>query len=310
MRLSVLLCFTAISLVSSASIDENAGNPRSDLFEGDMILTPDQQQAVNNGDLGASRGAPIHDKKWPNAILPYEIRSDLKGTPAEGVIQNAMREWESKTCVRFQKRTTQKNYVYFFKGDGCWSYVGMLDRGAQAISLGSGCWHKGTAAHEIGHALGFYHEQSRPDRDNYVTVHWDNIKTDSKHNFNKYSADRINTFGTPYDFGSLMHYGTNYFSVNGRATITPKKSGAKIGQRDYLSDLDVHQMNLRYGCPNHYKVEYGCLWRFQSAGRRCWKRCGIKGSGDWCWVDKKCSSKSSCGSNMDMMVTQCNGSCG
>jgi len=43
------------------------------------------------------------------------------------------------------------------------------------ISLGPSCLFKDTILHEIMHSLGFWHEHSRPDRDNYVTVHLHNV---------------------------------------------------------------------------------------------------------------------------------------
>ena len=60
-------------------------------------------------------------------------------------------------------------------------------------------------AHELGHALGFKHEQSRPDRDNYVTIKTENIKENHTHNFDiDYTLD---SHGISYDYGSIMHYG-------------------------------------------------------------------------------------------------------
>ena len=48
--------------------------------------------------------------------------------------------------------------------------------GGQTVSLQAwGCMYTGTAIHEIMHALGFYHEHTRTDRDNYIKVHWENI---------------------------------------------------------------------------------------------------------------------------------------
>lgn len=59
--------------------------------------------------------------------------------------------------------------------------------------------------HEIGHALGFWHEQSRPDRDDHVTVLWENILEGYEHNF--YKRSDIIYHGVKYDIGSQMHYG-------------------------------------------------------------------------------------------------------
>ena len=43
------------------------------------------------------------------------------------------------------------------------------------LSIGEGCQHRGIILHEMLHALGRWHEHSRPDRNNYITIHEDNI---------------------------------------------------------------------------------------------------------------------------------------
>ena len=66
---------------------------------------------------------------------------------------------------------------------------------------------KGIVIHELLHALGSRHEQSRPDRDDYVTIHTGNIEADKKSNFNKYTSSSVSTYNVPYDYTSIMHYG-------------------------------------------------------------------------------------------------------
>ena len=96
---------------------------------------------------------------------------------------------------------------------GCCSEVGhKTDSDIQAISVGPGCDEVGTIAHEIGHALGFYHEMSRPDRDTAVRILWENIHPDNRKNF-KIEPD-IESFGLPYDPYSIMHYGVYDFTWN------------------------------------------------------------------------------------------------
>lgn len=62
----------------------------------------------------------------------------------------------------------------------CSSPVGYRYGRVNKISLASGCQYKGTAMHEIGHSIGLYHEQSRPDRDYYVRILWNNIPQGTK----------------------------------------------------------------------------------------------------------------------------------
>ena len=62
----------------------------------------------------------------------------------------------------------------------CFSAIGRQG-GKQRISVGEGCEYKGTVMHEMMHALGFFHEQSRTDRDNYIMVLWWNIAPGNYH---------------------------------------------------------------------------------------------------------------------------------
>lgn len=63
--------------------------------------------------------------------------------------------------------------------------------------------------------------QSAYDRDEYVTIHWENIQPGTEHNFNKYTNAQVTHFNTTYDYLSVMHYSAYGFSTNGQPTIEP-----------------------------------------------------------------------------------------
>lgn len=148
----------------------------------------------------------------------------------------------------------EEDYVFINRGDvdsGCWSFVG-LQGGRQILNLqpppGPHCiWH-GTVAHEMIHAIGFYHEQSRTDRDNYVTIQWDNIPSALQSNFGMYNHSVIDPLGVPYDFASLMHYNAYAFAIDpSKPTIVPKVD-VELGQNRGLSNGDVEKIQRMYDC--------------------------------------------------------------
>ena len=224
------------------------------IFEGDIylgevdetgsLLLPQasgEERAVTASGETAPEAVVITGQRfrWPADIVPFEIDPAL---PNQQRIHDAIAHIERLTNIRFVNRTTaHSNYIHFFAGDGCWSSVGMQG-GRQRISLAAGCGF-GATVHEILHALGHWHEQSREDRNSFVTIHWENIEAGKEHNFDQHIADG-DDIGL-YDYGSLMHYGRFAFTSNGLPTIEPLGSQA-IGQRAGMSLGDIAAVRLLY----------------------------------------------------------------
>ena len=207
------------------------------IYEGDVILG--SLVSFEGDNAVAVDGASY---RWPNATIPYVISS---GHPKKTDIEWAINHVSSSTNLCLVPRTTQTDYIQFISGSGCASYVGKQG-GRQDIVIGS-C-SKGSIAHEILHSAGLWHEQSREDRDNYITINWSNIQDGKSHNFNKHVSDGTD-IGT-YDYGSIMHYGKTAFSKNGNNTIDiktpPGTASTTIGQRNGMSTKDKAAINNLY----------------------------------------------------------------
>ncbi|HEY6374028.1 MAG TPA: Dot/Icm T4SS effector Zinc-dependent metalloprotease LegP [Edaphobacter sp.] len=212
------------------------------IFEGDIVLgtVKDLQQAQTPGLAPRSIGITGAQFRWPNAQVPYEIDS---GLPNQQRVTDAIAHWEAHTRIRFVQRTAANqaqfpDFVRFVSGGGCSSTVGRQG-GPQNVTLGPNC-SAGNAIHEIGHTIGLWHEQSREDRDSFVTIVWANIDPAMQFNFSQHIQDG-DDLGA-YDYGSIMHYPHDAFSTNGQDTIVPKQSlpsGVVMGQRTALSAGDL-----------------------------------------------------------------------
>ncbi len=209
-------------------------------------------------------GINLASYKWPNSAIPYTIGSGFSSSQTTDII-NAINHINLNTNLCVIPRTTESNYVEFTTSTGCSSYVGMIG-GMQEINLAPGCSY-GSIIHEILHASGIYHEQSRSDRDNYVNILTSNIQTGYEGNFDIANTSYTDDFGA-YDYNSIMHYGNTYFgcwSCNGikqcdpdycsnnscsgctkLQTITTIPSGISIGQRSGLSSGDINTVNAMY----------------------------------------------------------------
>lgn len=190
--------------------------------------------------------------RWPQSRIPYVISKEFS-EKERAVIAKAMKTYHDNTCVRFEPRTSKDaDYLYLYPGLGCASLVGRM-RKMQPVLLGRGCVFSGIVEHELMHAVGFWHEQSRADRDEYVKINWQNIQKGMAYNFAKLTNKEVQHLGEAYDYGSVMHYGTHAFAKGSAPTITALKSGVIIGQRKGLSQVDIAKINKLYECSSKRK---------------------------------------------------------
>uniref|UniRef100_A0A914EDK4 Metalloendopeptidase n=1 Tax=Acrobeloides nanus TaxID=290746 RepID=A0A914EDK4_9BILA len=227
------------------------------LFESDILLTSRQAKAIVLAEIDKKNGHKRTKRKviigsvyrWPKGKpIPYSFRDPDKKW--RQTIKSGLKLWEKETCIRFHENDVRKigDQIEFFRGSGCYSSVGRVG-GIQKISIGYGCEDKGIVSHEVGHSLGFWHEQSRPDRDDYIQLDDEYIAGGTEGNFAQRSDLEADGMGLPYDLASVMHYGPNAFTTDwDHYTIITKDKRYQrtIGQREGPSFIDVKQINRLY----------------------------------------------------------------
>lgn len=221
-------------------------------LEDDILFSEEQLDYLSSLVVGdsipprsGSMSQPLY--YWPARTVPYTFGSTVTSANRNTAIQ-AMNTISSCTGVKFvAANSSHPNMIKICNSSYNRADYGMQG-GIQEVEIYN--YDKGIIMHEILHALGFYHEQSRSDRDSYVNILWDNILAGKEHNFYKYNAS-LNTGAL--DYGSIMMYGPTYFSKNPSTLFTiVRKDGLPYSeQRDSLSTSDINGIKRIYGPPYH-----------------------------------------------------------
>ncbi|KAB7507080.1 Protein SpAN [Armadillidium nasatum] len=196
---------------------------------------------------------------WSEGIIPFDFQDPL---PDVSKVFEGIEHWETYTCLRFTRVNTSNSksaHIIFKKLKGCRSSVGRKEEPGQVVSIGETCNKVGIVVHEIGHALGFYHEIRRSDRDDFVVINYENILEEERFNFDK--MDSVSE-SVPYDLSSIMHYSPLEWSENGKTTVATRDpmlqgivGGWKVNQSLGLSHRDKLIANIAYGCIDKWLAE-------------------------------------------------------
>ncbi|PSN40091.1 hypothetical protein C0J52_13739 [Blattella germanica] len=247
-------------------------------FEGDIVPRVDMKNAVADPEL-----------LWPYATVVFKTEDDVESiikhvfplktfdigcpeSPQCEVLMKAMEQYHQHSCVRFKEWTGEKNYVSIFLNP---------DR----LSLGQRCWYLGIVIHELGHAIGFWHEMNRPDRDEWIYVYWNNIIPGFASAFAKHDDSSVDTLNEQFDYKSIMMYDEYAFSKDGISpTLEAKDRKTIIGpiwKKPGLSKSDIRRLHKLYKCPGKNQPKSG--FPYNEVCNFNQDACGFKNGGSAVW---------------------------
>lgn len=259
-------CLLVLPAVAQAQDTAAAdAEPARATASGDLSLPPTSEREIRPCSLLMDSTAGNHALNlWSFGIVPYEFRSNVTWEN-EQLALAAMAEIEAVAFVNFVPRQGEANYVSIQDFSANNSFVGMIG-GKQDVNIFN--WNvRFIMIHEFMHALGAKHEQQRPDRDDYITIEWANIKSGFASQFTIPSGENVyncvRELGA-YDFDSVMHYFACAFSkcttcaagdANCRTMTAQPSYYAQwqnaMGQQDHFSDGDMYLLATLYPNPGH-----------------------------------------------------------
>ncbi|CAF2046305.1 unnamed protein product [Rotaria magnacalcarata] len=251
---------------SEFKIDNNNRNKPKYVTNGDILL-PTEETQFSGSKRFKRKIIPETNiygvsNRWPGGIVPYEFISGINYRVQQNVL-NAIQHWHQRTCIRFEPYNPSRHWNIGAKiivedtGFGCATFVGYQPSSsgylsAYSLYLPVEC-PLGSAIHELGHVVGFYHEMARVDRDQEININFNLMLASEIRQYDIMSSSIHNYYGQPYDLGSIMHYYPTHFmeARDNRRTFL-------MGQRIALSYLDTKLANVGYRCGDNCKPKPVC----------------------------------------------------
>ena len=280
-----------------SNILENASFDRDDVgADGDhpeeAVDTSFDLQQKRHLFISNTNGRWRQKRESGRAVIPYMFGDGGVSTADRNSIRAALDELEERTgCLKFKLRGSERKYMNVLGNTrSCSSFLGETG-GGQDLKLGSGCRSKSTIQHEFMHALGIHHEQNRSDRNQFVTINFNAIRAGRENNFERESGSVL---GSPYEYGSVMHYSSRAFSKDGSTrTIIPKTSGVTLGGAREATSTDIKKIKLYYQCEGAALRQWNDL-----NNRPCTSNCKCQSGQSGCGSDNNaCHGSLVCSNN-------------
>ena len=210
------------------------------VMHGDILLGKiDAQNPIKEGQF-----RPQQPRLWPSPEIPYIIDTDY---PYKELIEDVIAYFHEKTPIRFVNPQGQSDGIIFkLAEEHCYSYLGRVG-GYQPIFLAEEC-RGPQIIHEILHALGFIHEQSRMDRDKYIEIDWEAIQPGYELQFTIAPPTFMFAIeGSPFDYKSIMLYDSRAFAKDPEVPVMQSTTEKKIEPtQEGLSQIDIERINNIY----------------------------------------------------------------
>jgi len=208
---SDMILGNAADVAAAASAGPRGAKSTKGLRPDALTITPGISSTINLWPLVSGVGRVPYTITNVSTDAIYPLINDAimeSNTQLTGVIQwvaATSSDLSSGNYVDFDFDTSNTNGV-------CEAVVGMQDNGVPQPIGGSGACTETTILHEMGHALGLYHEQSRADRNTYVNYLEQNIDKPNHANFD-IIPDSVGS--GLYNYASIMEYGPFTFNKDG-----------------------------------------------------------------------------------------------
>lgn len=218
--------------------------------------------------------APDGKQKY---IIPYLLDSDQ----GDGGFANRVASTVLRAVKLFEPTNVHFERIYASEING--PYIRMVDNwepGSHGCSawIGPITWSRGpdqlptkaeigrdwcqsspsAIAHEFMHTIGFLHEQSRPDRDQYFDTDYNkinNLSENKKINYEAVKASNVEYFGTSYDPDSIMQYPEDREMM----PLKPQYRhwARRLGAATKLSPSDIQEVNSLYPIEGNDNTDSG-----------------------------------------------------